>query len=156
MSIKKKKKQLRTIGRVDKADFPLLKLFNIEVKVDTGAYTAAIHCDHIEERTDGGEAYIQFKIAIPDENSTKIMQLSAYNYTLKNIKSSNGADEKRYVIESSIILFGKTYPINLSLTNRSNMRYPILLGRQLLKKRFAVDVSRKNLSYKRKLKRQCT
>jgi len=83
------------------------------------------------------------------------MELFADQYALKSIKSSNGLYEERYVIESAIVLFGKTYPISLSLTNRSNMRYPILLGRQLLKKRFTVNVARKNLSYKRKMK-QCT
>jgi len=49
LALKKKKRKLRTIGRIDKADFPELNLQNIEVKIDTGAYTSAIHCDYIEE-----------------------------------------------------------------------------------------------------------
>jgi len=155
MALKKKKKPLKTIGRVDKADFPALDLQNIEVKIDTGAYTSAIHCESIEEVEKEGRKFVQFKLFISDGKSSENMELSAHNYALKNIKSSNGLYEERFVIESTIVLFGKTYPISLSLTDRSTMRYPILLGRQLLKKRFIVNVARKNISYKRKLK-QCT
>ncbi len=155
MTLKKKKRKLKTIGRIDKADFPALNLHNMEVKIDTGAYTSAIHCDEIEELEKDGKKQIKFKLSVADGKSNKNMELYAEQYALKNIKSSNGLYEERYVIESIIVLFGKTYPISLSLTNRSNMRYPILLGRQLLKKRFTVNVARKNISYKRKMK-QCT
>jgi len=151
----KKKKTLKTIGRVDKADFPAFDLHNIDVKIDTGAYTSSIHCESIEELEKEGKKYVQFKLLISDGKSNKNMELYAHNYALKNIKSSNGLYEERFVIKSTIVLFGKTYPLSLSLTDRSNMRYPILLGRQLLKKRFIVNVARKNVSYKRKLKR-CT
>jgi len=152
---KKKKRTLKTIGRIDKADFPELNLHNIEVKVDTGAYTSAIHCDHIEELEKDDIKQIKFKLSVTDGKSIRNVELCAQQYALKNIKSSNGLYQERYIIESTIVLFGKTYPISLSLSNRSNMRYPILLGRQLLKKRFTVNVARKNISYKRKMK-QCT
>ena len=40
-----------TIGRSDKADFPELSLFDIDLKVDSGAYTSSIHCTDIQEIT---------------------------------------------------------------------------------------------------------
>ncbi|HAJ83093.1 MAG TPA: peptidase, partial [Zunongwangia profunda] len=42
----------RIIGRFDKADFPVLDLEGISVKIDTGAYTSSIHCDEIIEKDD--------------------------------------------------------------------------------------------------------
>lgn len=150
----KKKKKLKVIGRVDKADFPEFNLLDIPVKIDTGAFTSSIHCDYIEELIIENKKQLLFKFIKYDNNLSRNLELFSYNYTLKNIKSSNALYEERYVIESSIVLFGKTHPIQLTLSDRSGMRYPILLGRKLLKNRFTVDVSRKNLSYKRKLK-QC-
>jgi len=78
----------KTIGRIDKADFPELNLHNIEVKIDTGAYTSAIHCDNIEELEKDNKKQIKFKLSFADGNSTKNMELYASQYALKNIKSS--------------------------------------------------------------------
>lgn len=59
----------------------------------------------------------------------------------KNVKSSNGKVEERYFIKSVIEIFGKKYKAELSLTDRKDMKYPMLLGRKFLKDKFIVDVS---------------
>jgi hypothetical protein len=71
-------------------------------------------------------------------------------YKTKNVKSSSGESQERTFIKTSIVLFRRRIPIELSLTDRSDMRYPVLLGRKLLKRRFVVDVARQLLSYKAK------
>jgi hypothetical protein len=56
------------------------------------------------------------------------------------------------MIQTSLRLFENDYPIQLALSDRSTMKYPMLIGRRLLTDHFIVDVSKHNLSYKKKLK----
>lgn len=141
----------KIIGKKDKADFPELKLYNLDVKIDTGAYTSSIHCGDIHLEDKDGETYLNFTLLDPTHKKFKGRQLSVSKFEKKNIKSSNGKTESRYIISSKIVLFGKTYNIDLSLTDRGDMRYPVLIGRKLLNKKFLVDTSLTNVSYKAKL-----
>jgi hypothetical protein len=72
------------------------------------------------------------------------------NYSCTNVKSSNGFKENRFKIKSDIIFFGKIYRINLTLSTRDDMKFPVLIGRQFLKKKFLVDVDLENQSYSQK------
>lgn len=139
-----------TIGRKDKADFPELFLTNISLKVDTGAYTSTIHCHHITEVVIDEERYVEFQLLDPSHLKFKDEKFKTKKYKKKIIKNSFGESEQRFVIETIIIIFGKEYPIELSLSERSDMKYPILIGRKLLNERFIVDTSQVNLSYKLK------
>ncbi|WP_346882383.1 RimK/LysX family protein [uncultured Algibacter sp.] len=64
-----------------------------------------------------------------------------------NIKSSNGYKENRYKVKSEVIFFSKTYKINLTLSTRSDMRFPVLIGRPFLKRKFIVDVDIEHASF---------
>lgn len=140
----------KTIGRIDKVDFPEFGLLNIESKVDTGAYTSAIHSHKIEETIINGENFINFTLLDPEHVLYNDKAYKTNNYSKKIIKSSNGTSEERFVINTTITLFNETYPIKLTLSERSDMKYPILLGRKFLTKKFIVDTSQKNNSYKLK------
>lgn len=138
----------KIIGRVDKVDFPMLDLFNIDVKIDTGAYTSAIHCSDIVEEnnilkcTFYSEGHTNF--------SGKEVVFETFSKTI--VKSSNGLKENRYKIKSEVIFFGKTYKINLTLSTRADMKFPVLIGRQFLKHKFMVDVDKVNMSFNLKIK----
>lgn len=67
-------------------------------------------------------------------------------YKLKKVKSSNGEVQIRPTIKVSVEFFGKKYKSVISLTNRADMKFPMLIGRRFLKNRFIVDVSKENLS----------
>jgi len=125
------------IGRKEKANFPNLHLENIPVKIDTGAYTSSIHCYKVEEENDKLKCYI----LDPEHPKFNCEPVYFNTYTKKKVTSSNGITENRYRIKSTIEILGNTYKIDLTLTNRSNMKYPVLIGRKFLKKRFIVDVS---------------
>lgn len=139
-----------TIGRKDKADFPALELFDIDIKMDTGAYTSSIHCHHIVEKRVGDETFLQFQLLDPSHENYNNKAFSVKEFETKIIKNSFGISEKRYVITTSIVLFGKSFPIALSLSERSEMKFPVLIGRKLLNKRFIVDTAKVNLSFKQK------
>lgn len=134
---------LKIIGRTDLADFPKLGLFQVDIKIDTGAYTSAIHCSEVEEKNN--KLYCTFYSKGHPNFSGK--QVVFNKYTRTDVKSSNGFLENRFKIKSSIILFDKVYTINLTLSTRDDMKFPVLIGRQFLNKKFLVDVGAQNLSF---------
>lgn len=138
----------RIIGRIDKADFPLLNLFDVEIKIDTGAYTSSIHCKNVKVEDNS------LKCNFLDEEHPNYHEKEIIfdNYDVKDVKSSNGQTETRYRILTEIVLFGQTYPIFLTLSDRLEMRYPVLLGRKFLTKKFNVDINKTNLSFRLKTK----
>ncbi|MDY2586306.1 ATP-dependent zinc protease family protein [Winogradskyella aquimaris] len=133
----------KVLGRVDKIDFPELHLNNIDVKIDTGAYTSAIHCSKIRE--EDGKLYCVFESkGHPNFNGKAV---TFENYSLTDVKSSNGYKENRYKIKTTTIFFGKSYKINLTLSTRDDMKFPVLIGRQFLRQKFLVDVDLENQSF---------
>jgi len=137
----------KTLGRVDKVDFPELKLNPIDVKIDTGAYTSAIHCSKVRE--EDGKLYCIFESkGHPNFKSDEVV-FDTYTYT--DVKSSNGFKENRYKIKTTVIFFGKHYKINLTLSTRADMKFPVLIGRQFLKHKYLVDVDLENESFKQTL-----
>lgn len=128
------------IGRREKANFTDLELTNIDVKIDTGAYTSSIHCYDIEENSN--KLHCNFWDNTHPNHKHKKLIFEHYNIVV--VKSSNGISELRYKIFTNIQLGTKQYPIELTLTDRAQMRYPVLIGRKFLNKKFLVDVSLKN------------
>jgi hypothetical protein len=136
----------KIIGRVDKVDFPKLNLFDVDVKIDTGAYTSAIHCTQIIEEHN----MLRCSFSSIGHANFKSKDIIFENYSRTNVKSSNGFKENRFKIKSDIIFFGKIYRINLTLSTRDDMKFPVLIGRQFLRKKFLVDVDLENQSYSQK------
>lgn len=134
---------LDVIGRLERVDLPELDLFGLHAKIDTGAYTSSLHCHRIESFESGDSEMVRFNLLDPshDAYNEKLFQLPVFKS--KKVKSSNGQSEERIIIKTKIILSGKKISAQLSLTDRSEMRYPLLIGRKLLKGRFLVDVNRK-------------
>lgn len=135
-----------TIGRFDKADFPDLHLEDIAVKVDTGAYTSSIHCDHIVEE----KGVLRCTFLDEEHPLYNGRTFRFTDYDIVFVKSSNGIVQKRYQIQTTITLFGKTRKISLSLSARQEMRFPVLLGRRFITRKFVVDTEFYDLSYKLK------
>ena len=139
-----------TIGRTDKADFPELSLSEIDLKIDSGAYTSSIHCSNINKITVNGVSLIQFTLLDPEHSFYNNKEFTFKNYASKIVKSSNGVSEMRFMILTEIFIFNKNFPIYLTLSERKDMKFPILLGRKFLNKKFVIDTTMKNLSHKLK------
>ena len=117
---------------------PELNFFNIDAKIDTGAYSSSIHCDEIYLNDDGTVHFKLLDDLHPDYCKQHIkMPVSQ----IKKVKSSNGKTEERIFVKKAIELAGKQYQAELSLTDRKDMKYPMLIGRKYLQGRFIVDVS---------------
>ena len=142
MSVQKEKK---IIGRREQVDFPEIKLYAITAKVDTGAYIMALHCHDIRVEKINGKNTLCFKLLHPSHPEYNEQENYFTEFEEREIKNSFGVQEKRFVIKSVVVIAGRRIKSLISLTDRRNMRYPVLIGRRLLKGRFIVDVSKENL-----------
>lgn len=131
----------KIIGRLERVDIPKWNLYDLEAKIDTGAYTSSLHCHYIQ--TYNNNSMVEFKLLDPshEDYSKELLKMPVYN--AKQVKSSNGMSEERIIVKATIVLATLEVETQLSLTDRSEMRYPLLIGRSLLQGRFLVDVDRK-------------
>lgn len=141
----------RIIGRRELVNFPVLQLYEIEAKVDTGAFTSAIHCSNIREaELPDGTKVIRFQLLDPSHPQYDHQLFEFKEYSLRDIKSSFGDVQERYIIRTQIQLFEEIFETDFSLSDRSDMKHPVLIGRALLQKNFIVDVSKKNVAQKQR------
>ncbi len=129
---------------------PQIGLFDLPAKIDTGAYTSAIHCTYAKVVVEDGKAVLKVKFLDPAHPKYTGEEFMFSEFRKKLIKNSFGQSEERYIISTQINLFGKNYISKFSLSNRSGLKNPILLGRKLLQGNFVVDVALKNESFKNK------
>jgi hypothetical protein len=146
------KKEKQAIGRSDIIDLPDFSISNIKAKIDTGAYTSSIHCTKPEVIGTRNKK-ISFYI-LSNNKESKYTRFTTREYSERNIKNSFGQVERRFIITTKVNIFNQVIETEFSLSNRENMKHPILLGRKFLKGRFIVDVSKFNLSYKKKRKKK--
>ena len=124
------------IGRDEMVKFPELGIDALEGRVDTGARTSSMHASNVEVFDKDGERWVRFDFE-------KYKSLEAKLWKEKFVRSSNGKKQSRCFIKTKIkFANGKKYPVTVSLTDRSKMKFPVLLGRRLLAGRFLVDVSK--------------
>ncbi|ADD67905.1 protein of unknown function DUF785 [Denitrovibrio acetiphilus DSM 12809] len=143
----KSEKRLKVIGLTDRIDFPEFDLFDIAAKIDTGAHTSSIHCHSIRTFLSDDIQRVAFKVLDPSHKKYCEKEIVMDICKIRNVKSSNGITETRYSVRTKVIIFNKTYSIELTLTNRKDMKFPVLIGSRMLSGKFIVDVSKKDLSY---------
>ena len=136
----RKPKPILTVGRREIVDFPELELFGLTAKIDTGANTTALHCHQV--RVENGVLF--FRLLDETHPEYRDTEHRFEKFEQKVIKSSFGESELRYIIRTRIRIGKRTLRGIVSLTDRANMKYPVLIGRRLLKNRFLVDVSKLN------------
>jgi len=107
-----------TIGRNDIIDLPELGLFDIRAKVDTGAFTSALHCSRIKVTEKEGVPTVTFQISGATIGRKGTSKFETSDFTQRKIKSSTGHIENRVVIKTRLVVFGKKFRTEFSLTDR--------------------------------------
>jgi len=103
-------------------DIPLIK-----AKIDTGAKTSAIHATEIEPFRYNHQDYVRFTVQPVQYNQTINISCQAALIDEREITDSGGHKESRYVIETSLVLGSYQFQTQISLTNRKDMRFRMLL-----------------------------
>ena len=145
-----KSKNFTIVGRREKISLPDYKLENIEAKVDTGAYSTSIHCKdiYVERNKENNEQILFFTLPKRKYKLKDDLVLQSKIFTRKKVISSSGHAELRYIIKTHLKLGEKELFTDISLADRSNLKFPILIGRKVLSKGFLVDVRKINLTLK--------
>lgn len=135
---------MQILGRSDRVNLPGLGLYNIHAKIDTGAYTSSLHCSRAEVIN----GQLEFVLLDDEHPEFTGMKFVFKEFTEREIKNSFGVAEKRFVILTTVKIYDEEILAEFSLSDRDALRFPILLGRKILRDRFLIDVTKKNLSYR--------
>lgn len=127
------------VGALELCDLPQLNLSGLEARVDTGATTSSLHVDNIVKFKKEKEKWVRFDIHPDSHDVNKLMVREAKVKSVRKVKSSNATKQTRYVIETDISIAGMQWGIELTLTDRSEMKYLMLLGREAMSGRLIVD-----------------
>ncbi|MCB1693468.1 MAG: ATP-dependent zinc protease [Pseudomonadales bacterium] len=131
-----------TLGWREWVGLPALGRIDVLAKVDTGAKTCALHAFYIDDFEREGEPWVRFGLH-PDRHSDQYaVHCEARVKEKRDVTDSGGHTENRYVIETKLDVGPDTFAAEVTLTNRDNMKYRFLLGRNALRRRFLVDPAR--------------
>jgi len=131
--------QMAIVGWREWVGLPELGLPTIKAKIDTGARTSALHAFLVERYKLQGQDRLRFHMHPVQGQTETIVVCDAMLKDEREVTDSGGHTELRYVIETELHIGGEHWPIELTLTNRDNMRFRMLVGREALKNRLLVD-----------------
>ncbi|WP_191601201.1 ATP-dependent zinc protease [Marinomonas algicola] len=130
------------VGSLETCALPDLGITDLQVRVDTGAKTSSLHVDNVKKFTKEGKTWVKFDIHPDVYNVETVIHCESALHDIRSIKSSNGNSEKRFVIKTPLKMGDRIWPIEVTLTNRADMTYLMLLGREGMKDHILVDPSK--------------
>lgn len=118
------------------ADVPWVK-----AKIDTGARSSSIHAFDLEVVEQDGQEWVSFSIHPWQRSDEDHVELRLPVLDMREVRSSNGQVEKRYAVALDVTLAGRTITTVMTLSNRDEMGFRMLIGREALERGFLVDSS---------------
>lgn len=143
-------KPIDTIGSVEVVDFPTFGLKRIPAKIDTGAENSSIWASNINVV----KGQLQFMLFAPGSTYHTGKYIKTKNFRTASVKNSFGQKEFRYTVPVSVTIGTRRILAWFSLSNRTNMTYPVLIGKNVLRNKFIVDVSKLRIHSKRSANRK--
>lgn len=140
------------IGWREWVELPELKIKKIKVKVDSGARSSSLHAFDVSTYKKSGKEFVKFKVHPEQRTKKSTVVCKARVLEYRKVKSSNGLSELRPVIITRIRLLGLEWPIEITLTNRDEMGFRMLLGRESFRGKFYLDAGNSYFGKKKKIK----
>ena len=131
MQMNNNKKEKKIIGRAEIVRFPDLGERKVHARIDSGAKTSAIWG---EARLVDGTLLVKF-FGLPEQ----IYKFTSYGETV--VANSSGYAAKRFTIKLWVVLRGRKIRATFTIADRSSQVYPVLIGRNVLRGKFIVDVT---------------
>ncbi len=125
---------------------PQLGLTLVKAKVDTGARTSTLHAFYVDSFRRGGERYVRFGVHPIQRRTDIVVHGEALLVDQRRVTDSGGHREDRFVIQTPVVLAGREWLIEVTLTNRETMLFRMLLGRTALAGQAQVDPGRSFLT----------
>lgn len=127
---------------------PEMRIPWIKAKIDTGARTSSLHAFDIEEFTEDGIPYVKFLVRPWQASVEDITEVVAKVHDRRAVRSSSGHVEDRIVILTKLKIAGRTITSEITLTNRDEMGFRMLIGRETLRQGFIVNPAKSFLGAK--------
>jgi len=134
-----KRPEPTTIGWREWVSMPDWDVAHLKAKVDTGARTSSLHAFGLEWFDRDGNPWVRFVIHPWQRSTADPVIAEAAVVATRDIRSSSGDVERRPVVNTSIVVAGRTVTAEVTLTRRDAMGFRMLIGREALRKRFLVD-----------------
>ncbi len=131
-----------TLGWREWISLPTLGISAIKAKIDTGARSSSLHAFDISAIEVNGEPWVEFKVHPQQHETVEFVTCRAPIKDYRQVTDSGGHRSMRYVIETSICIGGEQFLAEMTLADRSQMLFRMLLGRTAMKNRYTVDPSR--------------
>jgi hypothetical protein len=129
------------VGAIETCSLPDIGIHELNVRIDTGAKTSSLHVDEVAHFRKKGKPWVSFDIHPNIHNVDEVVRCESPVRDIRRIKSSNGEVEERYIIRTPLTLGDQTWAIDISLTDRSEMSFLMLLGREGMGSKLLVDPS---------------
>ena len=143
--MKSKKRKIIEIGWREYVGLPEFHIDHVKAKIDSGARTSALHAEEITPFDQDGIGYVSF--LIPFIGCEKGIRCSAKIVDRRPIKNTGGVAEERYIVKTTLTLGEMRWPVEVSLTSRQSMRFPVIIGRTAIRdKGFLLNAGRSYLS----------
>jgi hypothetical protein len=128
----------KTIGAQEWVAIPSLGVKKVLAKIDTGAYTGALHCEDILLVKKGGKKILRF---YPVDRKHRVIETE--DFEERTVVSASGHRTKRYIIPIELEIQGKRYETHIGLSDRKELKRLVLIGRRFIRKHgMLVDVRR--------------
>jgi hypothetical protein len=132
---------LTLLGWRERLALPQLGIAVLKAKLDTGARSSSLHVDTLEEFQRNGHTWLRFTMHVGRRQSLA-MCCEAPALDRRAVTDTGGRRTERWFIRTEVRLAGQSFEIDVNLTDRRHMLFPLLLGRSALCGRFAVDPAR--------------
>jgi hypothetical protein len=136
---------LDIIGWREWVSLPTLGIEAVKAKIDTGARTSALHAYDVKLVREDEQDIVRFKVHPLQRTTRMTVEAAAMLIDRRRVKSSSGHSSRRPVIRVPVVLAGRRISIELTLVNRDEMGFRMLLGRRALRRRFLVDAGKSYL-----------
>jgi hypothetical protein len=114
----------------------------VKAKIDTGARSSSIHAFDLEIFEQDDREWVRFSIHPWQRSDDEAHELTLPVLDRREVRSSNGQTEQRYAVAMDVTLAGRTITTVMTLSNRDEMGFRMLIGREALERGFLVDSSR--------------
>lgn len=132
-----KPREMVAIGWRELVDLPELGLRGVPAKIDSGARTSSLHATILSEFERDGQSYVRFAVDFGRQHVRQVCE--AVHVDWRGITSSNGETQRRMIIKTPLKIGSQTFRAEISLADRKDMKFPMLIGRSSLRRRFVVD-----------------